>query len=88
MQDLPDYMLLLKNKSSLSVSPHRQKGESMCLNSFVEPGKTLESQISILEKEIIKSSLDRTHYSITKTANELNISRQTLYSKINKYKLL
>lgn len=88
MQDLPDYMLLYKNKSSFSVSPHRQKGESMCLNSFVEPGKTLESQISMLEKEIIKSSLDRTHYSITKTANELNISRQTLYSKINKYKLL
>lgn len=87
MYDLPSYMITPNNKFLASVSSSKHNGQLKNLNTFIKPGTTLEGQISILEKEIIKSSLERNHYCVTKTATELNISRQTLYNKIDKYKL-
>ena len=58
------------------------------VEAFIKPGTSLESQLEILEKEIMKTALLRNRYNISKTASELKLSRQTLYNKLKKYSLL
>ncbi|MEI8020851.1 MAG: sigma-54 dependent transcriptional regulator [Schlesneria sp.] len=48
---------------------------------------TLGNQIALSEKEIIEQSLFKNSFRRTKTAQELGISRVTLYNKIKKYGL-
>ena len=55
---------------------------------LVAPGKTLAEQLDALEKEIITRAVTGNRYNISKTAAELDISRQTLYSKLKKYGLV
>ena len=93
-RDIPDYMHLDSNykdssmciveASSLSVGT-----SSISENeSYVQAGKSLSTQMNRLEKDIISKSFERNRYNITKTADELKISRQTLYNKLKKYDLL
>lgn len=49
---------------------------------------SLKSKNEALEIETIKNTLEKNFYNKTKTANELNITRATLYKKIKKYNLL
>jgi DNA-binding NtrC family response regulator len=39
------------------------------------------------EKRVIREALENHHYNVAETANELKITRQTLYRKINRYGL-
>lgn len=43
--------------------------------------------LKMMEKMHIKRILEATHWNITRTARELEIDRQTLYNKIEKYKI-
>ncbi|MCD4742662.1 MAG: sigma-54 dependent transcriptional regulator [Desulfobacteraceae bacterium] len=45
------------------------------------------NKLADVEKFIVRKVLDKHHGNLTKTANELNISRTTLYLKIEKYGL-
>ena len=78
------------NYSGKAETGSGTSGESFGKNfeSYISPGKTLEDQLSVLEKEIISRSLIANRYNVSKTAVELNISRQTLYGKLKKYQLL
>ncbi len=46
-----------------------------------------ERSIPQVERNVIKEALDKNHWNISRCAKELNISRNTLYSKIKKYKI-
>lgn len=52
------------------------------------PDRTLGGQIALSEKEIIEQTLFKNTFSRTKTAQELGISRVTLYNKMKKYGML
>ncbi len=86
--DIPDYMLS-KKKSPVKVSYDavRTKGAEERVE-YIKPFTSLASQMDALEKDILESALKRNRYSITRTAKELKIARQTLYNKLNKYNLL
>ncbi|MFN3966534.1 MAG: helix-turn-helix domain-containing protein, partial [Endomicrobiia bacterium] len=53
------------------------------INSF-----DLDSNIENIEKNLIKSALEKTNYNKNKAAKILGITRKTLYKKLEKYKLL
>ncbi|MFT5871394.1 MAG: arginine utilization regulatory protein [Clostridium sp.] len=48
----------------------------------------LESYMSDIEKNIIEKSLNKNNYNVSKTARELNISRQNLQYKIKIHKII
>ena len=48
---------------------------------------TLKEAVFASEKEFIKSTLNKMKWNISRTANELQISRNTLYSKIKSYQI-
>ena len=50
--------------------------------------KSLSAQMAAFEKKILDESLKVNKNHISQTAEALNISRQTLYNKLNKYHLL
>ena len=45
------------------------------------------NKLADVEKHIVRKVLDKHNNNLTKAANELNISRTTLYLKIEKYGL-
>ncbi|MCI8647474.1 MAG: sigma 54-interacting transcriptional regulator [Firmicutes bacterium] len=87
MCDIPDYMLLnrkdMAGNLSVGFGGRRQEEESK----YIRPHTSLADQMGALEKDILKSAFERNRYNITRTADELQISRQTLYNKLNKYGL-
>lgn len=88
--DIPDYMR--KNKK-LRADSGTVKGNTDVVFDFspqkyIKPHSSLASQIEALEKDILESTLKQNRYSITDTAKELQIARQTLYNKLKKYGLL
>ena len=62
--------------------------KQLAAEAFMMPGTSLKSQLNVLEKEILKMTFIRNRYNISKTSDELKISRQTLYNKLKKYELL
>lgn len=87
MCDIPDYMLLNKkhySSTDMKETAADTKGESK----YMKPYTSLASQMQSLERDILEAAIQRNRYSITKTAKELQIARQTLYNKLNKYGLL
>lgn len=87
--DLPDYMYL-KNRKVKQI-PHIKNtttAVSAQTTNYLKPNTSLSSQLSALEKDILKGAIERNRYSITGTAKELQISRQSLYNKLKKYDLL
>lgn len=87
LSDLPDYLLTKKTLKTIPVLNLSSPAELDCCK-YLAPGTSLASQIENLEQIIVKNSFEKNRYSITKTAKELAISRQTLYNKLRKYKLL
>ncbi|MBK5252926.1 MAG: sigma 54-interacting transcriptional regulator [Peptostreptococcaceae bacterium] len=85
INDLPNYMF---NQKTIPSNIENLTDKKFILDTFLAPGDSLKSQLELLEKEIMKKSILHNKYSITKTANELEISRQTLYTKLKKYDLL
>ena len=47
----------------------------------------LADQVSTFEKSVIRACLERHHYRLKPTYEELGVSRKTLYDKIRKYGL-
>lgn len=89
LNDIPDYLLTqMKHRISFSSLDETSEAVSTAPPSYIKEGATLQSQMEALEIDILRSSLTRNRYSITKTAKELNISRQTLYNKLNRYHLI
>lgn len=88
ISDIPDYMMAKKKRivtvpydgSRFKPAPEPTK--------YIKPRASLASQMDALEKDILESALKRNRYSITRTAGELQIARQTLYNKLSKYNLL
>ncbi|MEE0740859.1 MAG: sigma 54-interacting transcriptional regulator [Emergencia sp.] len=86
--DLPDYMRYQK-KNFIHQSAEKDENSGPASASvYLKPQMSLSSQMDALEKDILKGAIERNRYSITRTAKELNISRQSLYNKLNKYNLL
>lgn len=86
--DIPDYMAH-KKKGSVSIpSEQKRKTESLEKTEYLRPNASLANQIDALERDILAGAIERNRYSITRTAKELQIARQTLYNKLNKYGLL
>lgn len=87
MCDIPDYMFLKKKNTAGNPSAGfeymRQEEESQ----YIRPHTSLANQMDALEKDILKSAFERNRYNVTRTAEELQISRQTLYNKLSKYGL-
>jgi len=69
--DLPKYLQDLFSKDEMTESVTRKK----------------TSTLNSVEKEHIKHLLRKTHNNKRKTAKMLNISRTTLYNKLNKYNI-
>lgn len=83
--DVPDYMI---HRSACMEGEEISGNQSMQVSTGyqqVQPGRSLTDQLNAFEKEIILNAYERNRYSITKTAKELKISRQTLYNKLKKY---
>lgn len=86
--DLPDYMRYQK-KNFIHQSAEKDENSGPASASvYLKPQMSLSSQMDALEKDILKGAVERNRYSITRTAKELHISRQSLYNKLNKYNLL
>lgn len=88
IHDLPSYMFNQRTMESIVSQEQVFSSTQLAVEAFIKPGTSLESQLEILEKEIMKTALLRNRYNITKTALELKLSRQTLYNKLKKYDLI
>ena len=90
MSDVPDYMF--QKKEIVSIPSEKKRSKSAAApageQEYLHPGASLASQVETLEKDILQNALKRNRYSITKTARELDIARQTLYNKLAKHGLL
>ena len=51
------------------------------------PGGTLEDAVNELEMQMIKGSLARNNWNISKVAKELGLTRRGLYLKLNRYRI-
>ena len=51
----------------------------------IQSGGTLESAVSELEMQLIKSALTRHNWNISRVANELGLTRRGLYLKLTRY---
>ena len=51
----------------------------------IQAGGTLESAVSELEMQLIKSALTRHNWNISRVANELGLTRRGLYLKLTRY---
>lgn len=88
MHNLPDYMFNQRTVNEVVNAEHTLSSQKIAIESLIRPGTSLESQLESLEREIISKAIVRNRYNITKTANELKTTRQTLYNKLKKYDLL
>ena len=87
IHDLPEYMFNQRTLESIVSKEQVLTSKQLAVEALVKPGTSLDAQISILEKEILRGAVARNRYNISKTASELKISRQTLYGKLKKYDL-
>ncbi len=78
--------ILLTDKTVLEASDLGLKSESpFTVSSKNYSGLTLKEIRELIEKDVILASLDRHKWNILKTAQELGISRPTLYELMRKY---
>lgn len=88
IQDLPTYMFNMRTVESVVSREQLLSSNQLAVEAFIKPGVSLHAQLDILEEEILRTAIMRNRYNISKTADELKISRQTLYTKLQKYSLL
>jgi transcriptional regulator with GAF, ATPase, and Fis domain len=81
---------------TLSLDGKSEKIDAKIIKKHLEPvdagllasrGETLKDKVEYLEAEIIRQVLALHGGNVTRAAEELKISRQVLYNKMNKYKL-
>ena len=87
IQDLPTYMFNMRTVESVVNQEHLLSSSQLAAEAFIKPGISLQAQLDILEEEILRTAILRNRYNISKTADELKVSRQTLYTKLKKYSL-
>ncbi len=88
IHDLPSYMFNQRTIETVVSQEQVLSSKQLAAEAFMKPGTSLKSQLNVLEKEILKMTFIRNRYNISKTSDELKISRQTLYNKLKKYELL
>ncbi len=88
IHDLPSYMFNQRTIETVVSQEQVLSSKQLAAEAFMKPGTSLKSQLDVLEKEILKMTFIRNRYNISKTSDELKISRQTLYNKLKKYELL
>ncbi len=86
-QDLPQHILSGNVGPTNDPSVVLPKSQISTNLECVQNGNSLGNQIALSEKEIIELSLFKNSFRRTKTAQELGISRVTLYNKMKKYGL-
>lgn len=74
-------------KTRISELNKLKEKKSFSIKNSENVHKTLKDHISDLEKKIIKETLEKKHWNISKTAALLNIDRKTLASRIKLYGL-
>lgn len=88
ISDLPSYMFNMRTAESVATQEQLISSSQLAAEAFIKPGISLQAQLDILEEEILRSAILKNRYNISKTADELKVSRQTLYTKLKKYALL
>lgn len=88
IHDLPSYMFNQRTIGTIVSQEHVLSSKQLAVEAFMKPGTSLKAQLDILEEEILKNTFIRNRYNISKTSDELKISRQTLYNKLKKFNLL
>ncbi|CAK7072032.1 MAG: Arginine utilization regulatory protein RocR [Eubacterium sp.] len=74
----------LQNHSFENILSHPVKGDSLISVSSLSESD-LTKNINAYEKNLIRQALEKNDYNITKTAEYLNITRQSLHGKIKKH---
>jgi DNA-binding NtrC family response regulator len=80
LKNTVERIMILSNNSMIQV-------EDLPQDVFMKKNSSEELSFETAEKEIIINALNKHEYNITHAAKELNITRTTLRSKINKYKI-
>jgi two-component system, NtrC family, response regulator AtoC len=86
-QDLPQHILSGHAGPTNDPTVVLPKSEMLTFLNSKKDALSLGNQIALSEKEIIEQSLFKNSFRRTKTAQELGISRVTLYNKMKKYGL-
>ncbi len=86
-QDLPPHILSGNVGPTNDPTVVLSESETLTHLDDKKGGLSLGNQIALSEKEIIEESLFKNSFRRTKTAQELGISRVTLYNKMKKYGL-
>lgn len=80
-----DGIITLDHLPSYMVDFSHSDNESVALFNEQDSSHSLTNQVENFEKQLILNVLKKTNYHITKTADNLGISRQSLNYKIRKY---
>ena len=86
-QDLPQHILSGNTGPTNDPTVVLSKSQISTKLDGQQDALSLGNQVAISEKEIIEQSLFKNNFRRTKTAQELGISRVTLYNKMKKYGL-
>ena len=86
-RDLPQHILSGNAGPTNDPTVILSKTQTSAKHDGTQDVLSLESRIALSEKEIIEQSLFKNSFRRTKTAQELGISRVTLYNKMRKYGL-
>ncbi len=90
----PEHLSPELKRSAKPLSPLQKTGNSSVIASFDQPimpfanlreGGTLEDAVSDLEMQMIRASLSRNNWNISRVAGELGLTRRGLYLKIARY---
>lgn len=90
----PDHLSPDLKRSSQPLTPFGDQGNARPIASYdgnvspftnIAKGGTLESAVSELEMQLIRTSLARHNWNISRVANELGLTRRGLYLKIARY---
>ncbi|MBX3244144.1 MAG: sigma 54-interacting transcriptional regulator [Acidobacteria bacterium] len=90
----PEHLSPELKRSATPLTPAEGQGMTRTITSFDGPirpfaniaeGGTLEDAVTELEMQMIKSSLSRHNWNISRVANELGLTRRGLYLKLTRY---
>lgn len=91
---MPEHLSPDLKRSTQPLTPFGDQGNSRTIASYdgvVSPfanfteGGTLEEAVSELEMQLIRASLTRNNWNISRVANELGLTRRGLYLKLTRY---
>ncbi|MDP3386090.1 MAG: sigma-54 dependent transcriptional regulator [Eubacteriales bacterium] len=80
LKNTVERIMILSNNSMIEI-------EDLPHDVFIKRNHLKEQNFETAEKEVILNALKKHEFNITHTAKELNITRTTLRSKINKYNI-